>query len=75
MGTVSQSRFIRVLASLGLTGLDGIPLTEAQMHAVCNHYRHPDQSDLVLWKKFEEDVESGLLKRIRLCHKNAILCI
>ncbi|CAF3527653.1 unnamed protein product [Rotaria socialis] len=58
LGTISQSRFIRVLASLGLTGLDGIPLTEAQMHALCNHYRHPEHSDLIVWKQFEQDVES-----------------
>ncbi|CAF4326685.1 unnamed protein product, partial [Rotaria sp. Silwood2] len=58
LGTISQSRFIRVLASLGLTGLDGVPLTQAQMLALCDHYRHPDQHDLVLWKQFEQDVES-----------------
>jgi hypothetical protein len=61
LGTVSQARFIRVLTSLGLTGIDGIPLTEAQMHALCNHYRHPEQYDLIIWKQFEQDVESGLL--------------
>ncbi len=60
LGTVSQARFIRVLTSLGLTGLDEVALTEAQMHALCNHYRHPEQNDLVLWKQFEQDVESGL---------------
>ena len=59
MGTVSQTRFIRVLASLGLTGLDGIPLTEAQMFALCNQYRHPEQRDLIQWKQFESDIESG----------------
>lgn len=59
MGTISQTRFIRVLASLGLTGLDGVPLTEAQMFALCNQYRHPEQLDLILWKQFESDVESG----------------
>lgn len=59
MGTISQTRFIRVLASLGLTGLDGVPLTEAQMFALCNQYRHPEQRDLILWKQFESDVESG----------------
>jgi hypothetical protein len=58
LGTVSQARFIRVLTSLGLTGLDGIPLTEAQMYALCDHYRHPEQQDLVIWKQFEQDVES-----------------
>ncbi|CAF1138992.1 unnamed protein product [Adineta steineri] len=58
LGTVSQARFIRVLASLGLTGLDGIPLTEAQMFALCDHYRHPEQRDLIQWKQFEQDVES-----------------
>ncbi|CAF0920343.1 unnamed protein product [Adineta ricciae] len=58
LGTVSQTRFIRVLASLGLTGLDGIPLTEAQMFALCNQYRHPEQRDLIQWKQFESDVES-----------------
>ena len=63
LGTVSQARFIRVLASLGLTGLDGIPLTEAQMHALCNHYRHPEQRDLIIWKQFEQDVESGLTRK------------
>jgi hypothetical protein len=59
LGSISQSRFIRVLASLGLTGLDGVPLTEAQMIVLCNHYRHPEQHDLVLWKQFEQDLESG----------------
>ncbi|CAF3895538.1 unnamed protein product, partial [Rotaria sp. Silwood1] len=43
---------------LGLTGIDGVPLTEAQMFALCDHYRHPDQHDLILWKQFEQDVES-----------------
>jgi hypothetical protein len=59
LGTVSQSRFIRVLASLGLTGLDGISLTEAQIYALCDHYRHSEQHDLIIWKQFEQDVESG----------------
>lgn len=58
-GTISQSQFIRVLASLGLTGLDGVPLTEAQMLALCETYRHPERRDLVMWKQFEHDVESG----------------
>ncbi|CAF3578067.1 unnamed protein product, partial [Rotaria sordida] len=58
LGTISQARFIRVLASLGLTGLDGIPLIEAQMYALCDYYRHPDQHDLIIWKQFEQDVES-----------------
>ena len=59
LGTISDTRFVRVLASLGLTGLDGVPLTEAQMLALANHYRHPEQRDLVVWKQFEQDVESG----------------
>jgi len=58
LGTISQTRFIRVLTSLGLTGLDGLPLTEKQMLALCNHYRHPEQKDLIIWKQFEEDLES-----------------
>ncbi|UJR13405.1 hypothetical protein I4U23_000420 [Adineta vaga] len=58
LGTISQARFIRVLSSLGLTGLDGVPLTETQMFALCNHYRHPEQRDLIQWKQFESDVES-----------------
>ena len=58
-GTISQSQFIRVLASLGLTGLDGVPLSEAQMFALCEQYRHPERRDLVMWKQFEQDVESG----------------
>ena len=53
------------MASLGLTGLDGIPLTEAQMHALCDYYRHPEQSDLVIWKQFEQDVESGLENNVK----------
>ena len=60
-GTISQSQFIRVLASLGLTGLDGVPLTEAQMFSLCEDYRHPERRDLVMWKQFEQDVESGSL--------------
>jgi hypothetical protein len=48
------------LASLGLTGLDGIPLTEPQMYALCDRYRHPEQRDLIIWKQFEQDIESGL---------------
>jgi hypothetical protein len=60
LGAIIQSRFIRVLASLGLTGLDGIPLTEAQTFALCDQYRHPEQRDLIIWKQFEQDVESGL---------------
>jgi hypothetical protein len=60
LGTISQTRFIRVLASLGLTGLDGIPLTEPQMYALCDRYRHPEQLDLIIWKQFEQDIESGL---------------
>jgi hypothetical protein len=60
LGTVSQSRFIRVLTSLGLTGLDAIPLTEPQIFALCDHYRHPEHYDLIIWKQFEQDVESGL---------------
>ena len=59
LGTISDTRFVRVLASLGLTGLDGVPLTEAQMLALSNHYRHPEQRDLVIWKQFEQDLESG----------------
>ena len=61
LGTISQSRFIRVLTSLGLTGLDGLPLTQLQMFALCNLYRHPEQKDLIIWKQFEEDLESGLV--------------
>ncbi|CAF1479095.1 unnamed protein product, partial [Didymodactylos carnosus] len=58
LGTISEPRFIRVLTSLGLTGLDGVPLTVPQMQALCDHYRHPEQRDLVLWKQFEQDIES-----------------
>lgn len=58
LGTITKSRFIRVLSSLGLTGLDGLPLNIKQFQLLIDQYQHPTEKDLVLWKQFEIDLES-----------------
>ena len=75
MGTISESRFIRVLSSLGLSGLDNLPLNDKQIFVLTNHYRHPEQKDLILWKQFEQDLESSFLSFILLFfnEKNKII--
>lgn len=61
-GFVSRAQFIRCLSSFGISSLGEFNISRAQTEALCREYQHPTAKDKVHWKKFEEDVESGINK-------------
>lgn len=58
-GFVSANRFRRALTSMGI-GLNGrLGLTEGEMDALINFYRLTEDSSMVCWRKFDDDIESS----------------
>lgn len=60
-GTVTKDQFIRCIASFGLSSLGSFPMSKAQTEALCNEYVQLYDPLKCNWKKFEQDIESGLL--------------
>lgn len=58
-GFVSANRFRRALTSMGI-GLNGrLGLTEGELDALINFYRLTEDSSMVCWRKFDDDIESS----------------
>lgn len=58
-GKMTRSRFERCLTAAGLTRLDLHDLTPTQMEKLLQHYTSEPNNDLVDWKRFIEDIDSG----------------
>ena len=57
-GTISRTRFLRCLSSVGISSIGALNLNKAQLEVLCNKYQANDKTK-VDWKRFEGDIESG----------------
>jgi hypothetical protein len=59
-GYVNRTQFIRCLSSFGVSSIGSFNISRVQVEALCAAYRSKQDSDKVNWRRFEEDVESGI---------------
>ena len=57
---MTKSRFIRCLNSIGISSIGQLNFNKAQLHALCMNYEDPSDKLKVDWKRFENDIESGI---------------
>ena len=61
-GLVSPTVFERCLGRMGFDSLGQHHLTRAQLEALIEFYRDPANKDLILWTRFEKDIDIGKLR-------------
>ncbi len=60
-GAITKPQFIRCIASFGLSSIGSFNISKAQTEALCREYAQLNDRNKVNWKRFETDIESGLI--------------